>query len=247
MRKIIVSIIAVLPILLVAQTKDYSYSTQNSFDYEISIGSGFGSYWMPSLSDLQNTIIAKSDIPLFKTTSFPAYFNYSFKFGKKRDVGYSGMMGGVMSTGARSSVADYSGYYFSDINCSAAHFGYYSRQFFGKSKLLKFPVEIGYLLNCSALFSSVTCNENLQLYGINEAIVDESNTFVSLGVYTEPMIFATCMFTKNIGIELSGGAALSVSRPLFYGDIRNSVSMYDKSRFANWSGYRLGISLISIL
>ena len=233
MRKIIFCIIMIFPALLFAQS-------------ELSIESGFGSYLMPNLKDLQNTIISHSNsgIPLIKTTSFPPYFNYSVKFGSFINNGYAGYTGGLMSTGSRSSFADYSGYYVTDINCMALHIGYYSRTLFANYHLLKRPVEIGYIINCSVLYSFVTLKDNLQLYGY-DALVNDNYTFNSIGVYTEPMLYVAYMFSKHIGVELNAGGAISISSPLYYQNIKNAVVIYDKKRFANWSGYRLSIGLIS--
>jgi len=233
-----------LPVFLIAQSNGKSYSNQNKNTYELSIGSGFGSYLMPNLKDLQNTIIRNSEIPLLKTTSFPSYFNYSLKFGYKKDNGYEGFTGGFMSTGARSSLSDYSGYYVTDINCVAIHFGYYFRKVFANYQLLNRPVEMGYMYNISSIYSFVTLTDNLQLYGYGD-VTNENYTFNSIGIYTEPMLYADYMFTKYIGLELCAGAGLSISSPLYYESIKNDVVIYDKNRFANWSGYRLSIGLIS--
>jgi hypothetical protein len=244
MRKIIICIIMMLPVFMFAQTKETSNSKHTGYTYELSVESGFGSYLMSDLKDLQNTIISKSDIPIRITTSFPSYFNYSIKFGTLTNVGYEGITGGLMSTGARSSVSDYSGYYANDINCMALHIGYYSRKSFANYQLLKCPLEIGYILNGSLLYSFVTLKDNLKLYGIDE-LINESNTLNSMGLYSEPMIYATYMFSRYLGIEINAGGALSLSLPLYYKDSRNVVTIYDKNRFANWSGYRVSIGLIS--
>ncbi len=233
-----------LPVLLLAQTKDKIKSEYAGYSYELSVESGFGSYWMPDLKNLQDAIITNSEIPILKTTSFPSYFNYSIKYGVFKNNGYAGISGGLMSTGARSSVSDYSGYYATDINCVALHIGYYSRKALANFQLFKLPAEIGYILNGSLLYSFVTLKDNLILYG-TDALIDDSYTFNSMGIYTEPVFYATYMFSKYIGIELNAGGALSLSLPLYYKDSRNVVTIYDKNRFANWSGYRLSIGLIS--
>lgn len=234
----------ILPFFLFAQTNENSHSSHAGYTYELSVESGLGSYLMSDLKNLQNTIISKSEIPILKTTSFPSYFNYSIKYGILNNRGFAGYTGGFMSTGARSSISDYSGYYASDINCVALHIGYYSRKALANYQLLKRPVEIGYILNGSLLYSFVTMKDNLKLYGIDE-LINESYTFNSMGVYTEPLFYATYMFSKHIGVELNAGGAISLSLPLYYEDSRNVVTIYDKSRFANWSGYRLSIGLIS--
>jgi hypothetical protein len=235
------------PVLLYAQTTGNSDSSPKSFSYELSFESGFGSYLMSDLKDLQDAIINQSnnDIPLLKTTSFPPYFNYSIKFGSfKNKNTYAGFTGGLMSTGARSSLSDYSGYYITDINCMASYLGYYRRTAFENYLILKRPLEIGYILNLSVLYSFVTLKDHLQLYG-SEALVDDNNTLNSIGVYTEPLFYANYMFSKHLGIELNAGGAISISSALYYKNMKNNVVIYDKNRYANWSGFRLNIGLIT--
>jgi len=234
----------ILPFLLFAQTNRNSYSNQNSNTYELSIESGFGSYLMSNLKDLQRTIISNSEIPILRTTSFPSYFNYSIRFGRIINNRYFGFTGGLMSTGARSSLSDYSGYYVTDINCKAFNIGVYSRKAFANYQLFKRPLEIGYILNASFLYSFVTMKDNLQLYGY-DALINDSYTFNSIGAYTEPMLYAAYMFNRHIGIEVNAGGAISISSPLYYENIKNEFVIYEKKRFANWSGYRLSIGLIS--
>jgi len=233
-------------ILFIIMIPVYLFS-QGSVDsrYELSVASGIGSYAMLNLKDLQNTAMKNNPLALIKTTSFPAYYNYSFRYGTKNGNKFEGITGGLMSTGARSSLADYSGYYTSDIDCMAFHAGYYNRTKLMNYQLFNQALEIGYLFNGSFIYSSVTMTDNLQLYGIDEAIVYDSYTFNSVGVYTEPMLYATYMFCKYIGIEFNAGGALSISSPLYYESIKNVVSIYDKNRFSSWTGYRLSIGIIS--
>jgi len=245
-RNIFICLIVMLPVFLFARTTETSSSIQTTSNYELSVTSGIGSYYMPDMKDLQNTIIRNStgDIPLFKTTSFPSYFNYSIKYGRFKNSRYEGLTCGMMSTGARSSISDYSGFYYSDINCLAFHIGYYSRSSFANYQCLKRPLEIGYLVNCSFLYSFVTLKDNLQLYGL-DPLATSSTTLNSIGIYTEPMLYAAYWFGKHIGVELTAGGALSISSPLYFEKIKNEVVIFDKKRFANWSGYRISIGLIT--
>jgi hypothetical protein len=52
------------------------------------------------------------------------------------------------------------------------------------------------------------------------------------------------MFVKNIGLELTAGVGGSISSPLYYQDIRNTVEINNKKLYANWSGYRLGAGIV---
>ena len=61
MRKIIFCILLMLPVLVFAQSTENNYSNQNGRINELTVETGFGSYYMSSLKDLQNSIISESN------------------------------------------------------------------------------------------------------------------------------------------------------------------------------------------
>ncbi len=215
---------------------------------EIIVTSGVGTYLMSDLKEVQKLLIDNSDIPLQITSSFPAYYNYSIRYGSKSDVVSEGITAGFMSTGARSSLADYSGYIYSDINCQAFYLGgYYQKGFYNAFFLQRF-IEFGYNVNLSFIVSNINMIDELNLYDNSQ----ENNDFVqtnkyrlnAIGIYTDPSFYARYMFSKRFGVELNAGGAISLSSPIYYKSIRNYILVYVEKRFVNWSGLRLSAGIV---
>lgn len=221
-------------------------SLSNPNNTEIVINMGYGSYVMSDLKNLQQYMMTESDLTLMNTVSFPNYFNYSIKYGNRRGTNVSGVTAGFMSTAARSSIGDYSGYYLIDINCQALYVGYYFRHAFMKRILFGNTLEVGYLVNFSGLYSNVSISNQLHLFSSDENDFNQSDSykFNSYGVYVEPLLYMRYMFGKNIGLELSAGAAGGIGIPLYYGKIDNAIKINDKYRYANWTGFRGSLGLV---
>ncbi len=223
-----------------------SYPLSNPNNTEIGVSWGYGSYLMSDLKNLQQYLMGESGLALRNTASFPDYFNYSVRYGTRTGADFSGVTAGFMSTGARSSLGDYSGYYLLDINCQAIYLGYYVRHALMKGMLFGNMVEAGYLVSLSGLNSTVSISNQLHLYSADENDYDQSDSykFNSLGLYVEPLLYMRYMFSKNIGLELNAGAAGSLSIPLYYQKIDNAIKINDKYRYANWSGFRVSLGLV---
>ena len=107
-----------------------------------------------------------------------------------------------MSTGSRSSLADYSGYVYSDINCQAIYMGYYyQREFYGASFFRQY-IAFGYNVNLSFIGSGVDMNDKLILYDNapenDDFVQTNKNTFNALGIYTDPVTISKCyILTKK--------------------------------------------------
>lgn len=214
--------------------------------FEYAFTTGYGSYLMSDLIAVQKVLSGQIPLNVQLTTQFPPYVNYSFRYGERNgDGGFAGIKAGFMSTGARSSIADYSGYYYSDINCQAIHTGYYQRKRIKKYHFMKIPFETGYQWDISMIYSIVTLKENLKIYGLDDEI-NGSNTLNSLGFYTEPELYLKGMFTKWLGLEVNAGGAISVSNGLYYQKMSNEVTIDGKKRYANWSGFRISAGVVMI-
>jgi hypothetical protein len=245
MKKTIIWILVLLPLNVWCQSK--SLRSMND-DFEFSLNGGYGSYLMLSLKDLQNSLLDNMGLPLVKTSSFPPYLNYSFKFGKNQAKSSSGIMGGMMSTGSRTSLADYSGFYTSDINCVAKYIGVYKRSYGKTYTVLNQSMATGFSMNLSFLYSDITMSDHLRLFSTEAADFDETGTFVfnSFGLYTEPSFFVQHMFSRNFGLELNVGGALSLCTPLYYEKFNLDLYFYSQRRYVNWSGLRVSIGVISV-
>lgn len=230
------------------QTLRSNNTTNWNLGDELSVNIGYGSYLMSDLKDVQKLLLNTNDIPLKETTSFPGFINYSLRYGRRLKNYYEGFTAGFMSTGARSSLADYSGYILSDINCQAIYIGYYYQKEFYNTFFLKRSLEFGYNLNLSFIVSNVNMVDELNLYDNssekNDIIQTNKYSFHAIGIYTEPLLYARYMIVKKIGIEINAGDALSLSSPLYYGQLKNYITINDQKRYVNWSGLRVSIGLV---
>lgn len=234
--------------VLSQRTVNDNIATTSNSGYEIIVTTGVGTYSMSDLKEVQKLIIDNSEIPLQVTSSFPAYFNYSIRLGHKSNIASQGITAGLMSTGSRSSLADYSGYVYSDINCQAIYMGYYyQRGFYGASFFRQY-IAFGYNVNLSFIGSGVDMNDKLILYDNapenDDFVQTNKNTFNALGIYTDPSLYARYMFSKRFGIELNVGGAISFSTPLYFDKVKNYITVYDEKRFVNWSGVRLSVGIV---
>lgn len=232
----------------VAQTGSMNTITGKSAEsgYEIEANTGYGSYLMSSLKDLQNYFVSNNNqLNAAKTVSFPDYYNYTVRVGRKnaRNNRYTGIVLGLMSTGARNSIADYSGIYNLDINCLGVNIGLYEKKELKYYYLLNRPVRLGYMLNGSMIYSFVNLKENMYITGYGTAL-NENNQFNSVGIYVEPDFYLNYMLMKNIGLELTAGLGGSLSTALYYQDIQNTIAINNKKLYANWSGYRVGVGIV---
>lgn len=216
-------------------------------DYEITLNSGYGSYLMLSLRDMQNSFLEESGLPLVKTSAFPPYVNYSIKIGRNGAKSSAGIVGGILSTGARSSLADYSGYFSSDINCVAKYVGIYKRNYVKSFTVLNRHLETGYSMNMAFLYSDITMSDHLRLYS-TEVDYDEmgSVVFHSFGLYAEPTFFVQHMISRHLGLELNVGGACSLCTPLYYEKFTLDMNFYNQRRYVDWIGLRVSIGVISI-
>ena len=230
------------------QTINSNKTTHWNAGDELGVSIGYGSYLMSDLKDVQKLILNANDMPLEITTSFPGYFNYSIRYGRRLKNHYEGFTAGFMSTGARSSLADYSGYILSDINCQAIYVGYYIQKDFYNTLFLNRHLEFGYNLNLSFIGSNVNMIDKLNLYDNssenNDFIQTNKYSFNTIGIYSEPLLYARYMIEEKIGVEINAGGAFSLSSPLYYRQLQNSITINNRSRYVNWTGLRVSIGLV---
>ena len=215
-----------------------------SAQQEITFSTGYGSYLMNDLRYMQNNISQYGDLHLIKTTSFPAYFNYSLRYGyginKKT---YFGVVAGLMSTGARSSVSDYSGYAFSDINCTAYRFGTYIKQKVLGTKFLNKPLDFSCMIDFCGIRTNGSFTDSVRIY--DTTIKEGTNLkLTSMGIYTEPLIAIDYGLTSFLSLEIKAGGALNLNLPFYYQRISNNLVYNDRKISPDWSGFRVGAGLV---
>lgn len=227
---------------------DYAAIRKSRNHLEFSLFTGYGTNSMLSLKNLQDDALEGYTIPLMKTTSFPGYVNYTFRLGYGNSYMCNGLIGGLISTGSRSSYADYSGYITSDINCSAAFLGYYFAKELETFNIFDRECNVGFSLNLSFLYSRIRMEDNLNLYASSGSDYNENQSydFNAIGGYSQPFAFFRCMFSKHLGFEIDAGGAVNLSTPLYYQKIRNKVEFYNEKRYVQWNGFRASVGLIAV-
>ena len=235
-------LVCCLPLYLFGQSVP---ALQHSADMEISFNTGYGSYLMSDLKGLQNYFLSDNPLSAVNTESFPDYFNYTIRIGKKNPATktFTGFILGLMSTGARNSIADYSGKYTMDIKCQGIHLGYYVKKELLSCDVFKLPLKMGCLLNGSVIYSMVDLREKLYLNDYGN-VINENYAFKSTGICAEPQLYLNYMFLKDMGFELTAGAAANLSTALYYNNMQNVVKIGNKMWYPNWTGYRLSAGIV---
>jgi hypothetical protein len=208
---------------------------------KLSIESGLGSYSMTDLKDLNDYFSSNFIFDIKTVSNFPQYLFYRpavlIGFLERNSVGpvYT-----FQSTGSRISAQDYSGNYRFDMkihsNCPGIIYQYdvISKNNFAFSA----QAEAG--LN----FSKLEATEILEVS--DTAILNDSYVFESLNYHLLPRISAGYQY-KQFAFSVSGGYLFQFGDEPLYTDNNKDHFLYNngikKTVKADWSGFRIGISL----
>ena len=206
----------------------------------ISAYMGYGSYSMYSIRNLQKEIITKSGMNATPNSNFPAYWLYGLSVSRKYDSSRFGFDLEFMSTGARSSVADYSGQYFSDIKCSGLKLGvFYEKDFSYKVSNIK-NLSFGYRLEAGGLSSNVYQQSQITLTDTDQGNIIRKIHLISIATFIEPALVAKWQIEKKTFVQLSTGFLLDI--PLGF---TNNYSLPEYQ--IGWAGYRIKLGLVQQL
>lgn len=210
-----------------------------SAQMEIALSSGYGSYAMSSLKFFQSEAGKQGSIQLYETTTFPPFWNYNLRIGfKVTEKIYAGNIFGFMSTGARSSVADYSGFFFSDINMLGIKEGLFLKYQLYETKVANKPLAVSLMTDISILYTTAQFTDSLKIY--DTSITESFRTrFNSIGLYTEPLLILNYEIIPHLNLEIGAGGALNHNLPLYYQNFSNSMKYKNRKIRPNWSGFRL--------
>ena len=78
----------------------------------------------------------------------------------------------------------------------------------------------------------------------NGNVINENYAFKSTGICAEPQLYLNYMFLKDMGFELTAGAAANLSTALYYNNMQNVVKIGNKMWYPNWTGYRLSAGIV---
>lgn len=201
---------------------------------------GYGSYSMYGMRRLQNDLIALSGLNATPNSDFPPFWLYGISISQKYDASRFGFDFESMSTGARSSIADYSGQYISDFRCSGVKLGV----FIEKDLSLKIngikDLSFGYRFEAGGLGSNVFQQSQIAINNLEEGTSTANFKLISVAPFFEPSIFAKWQIENKTFIQFSTGFMLDIP-PSF--QISYTLPEYQ----IGWAGYRLKLGLIKQL
>ena len=206
-------------------------------DVYVSAYVGYGSYSMNGMHQLQTEIVASSGLNAIVNSDFPSFWLYGISISQQYDASRFGMDIETMSTGARSSIADYSGQYTSDFVCNALKLGVFIE------KDLNFKINgynqlyFGYRLEAGGIASNVTQQGQLIINGLEQGTQTSILQMASVAPFFEPTIYANWQLLPKTLLQLSTGFMLDF--PQAFG-----LNYFISSDYQiGWAGYRIKLGL----
>lgn len=216
------------------------YSTAQNL-FEVTVGSGIGSYKMNDLKELQENLrfyIGGPEI-LETVDNFPAYFFYSGEVSVNVNRVLSlGLIYRLQSTGAASSYSDYSGVYKIEqvvkANCAGILLDVHL--------LKKHKLRLSSQLRTYYGWTNMKLKGSLHINSVGTNIMDFTTVYKSKSVMINPDIIVGYEVIPHVSLNFSAGYCLD-----FKGDLKNSNDsalrdLNGVTMQSDWSGIRLGLS-----
>lgn len=202
---------------------------------------GYGTFGMKSLKEYQTIMKDNVELPdIEEVESFPGYIYYSGSLGVQLNSRHSvGINGVYLTTGARNSVADYSGEYRFDILLNGYRLGLeYEYVIINKRKL-----EFYGKARAGAMFSSARLGSYFDLIMIEpqQSNIDlQSTTF-----FGEPSLGLRYNLIKDLSASFDIGFQADTDGKLHKKDDKESFLQKSYNRFVyiNWTGLRVSLGL----
>ncbi|RPH33915.1 MAG: hypothetical protein EHM93_02795 [Bacteroidales bacterium] len=219
----------------------FFFSLSNySQDFKIGFQSGWGSYKMSELKDLNQYILKNNPLSPKMISNYPSYYYYrpSIIFAYKK-VNF-GLIFSHQSTGSRISIKDYSGEYLFDSKIKSNAFGILGEVNVDPEKKLKFILysELGFIK------TQLTLTEFLKVF--DNTITDDKYYFDSKNYYIEPG-FKISYPLSFISLELNIGFFQQFGKKKFEGDKDVSLTVNGNKIKPDWSGLRFGLSFYFVI
>lgn len=218
----------------------FSFSTFSQ-PFSIGVRGGLGSYSMDMLKDLQQLRTDQTQLPLKITDNYPItpFFRVEAALNDLKYVGKLALFYSFSSTGARSTVSDYSGRADLDATINGHQFGLtIQKDFYNKQNW-----SAGVYGDISMILSTLKTTDNLEITFPAEVNEIENYTFQSKGYAFEPGAFIAYrvkpfVFQANLGVlgDSSKKLHLKGNDDMFVGVNNNPVK-------PQWFGLRLGLQV----
>lgn len=219
-------------------------NSQDYTKYELSYYTGIGTYTMTDMKMLQTKNVPPI-LPMVINSNFPPYLTFAIKFGQHIDNKHVlGISAELMSTGAKSSLSDYSGIIFSQIKCVGFSFGGYYKSIISSTQFKKKNIDWGYQIEAGALASAVRLTDQFTLYNTDYNQSD-NYSLTSYGGYLTPSLFSRFNLNHKFDIEVDCGYMLNLNSTLQLSDDENAkLTINGKDYKTNWSGFRAKLGFI---
>lgn len=200
---------------------------------------GHGSYSMYGMRRLQHDLVVQSGLQASANSDFPPFWLYGLSISQKYDASKFGFNVESMSTGARSSIADYSGQFISDFRCRGLKLGVFIE------KDLSFKIKgnnglsFGYRLEAGGLSSTVLQQTQITIIGLEEGAMTNTLKLISIAPFLEPAFFAKWQLDRKTMLQLSAGFMLDIPSDFRF-DYYSSSPEYK----IGWAGYRVKLGLV---
>jgi hypothetical protein len=221
-------------ILLVFQLNSFSQS------FKLGIQSGYGSYSMSGLKGFNSFVVSSIPFETRVVDSYPSYVYYQPSLIYSFNDFSFGALYSYQSTGSRISSVDYSGEYKLDTRIKTSAIGFSIEHNF---RIVENPMPyFAPYLKLGYMFTSMQLNEFLRVY--DETYVDYGLQLSSDNYFIEPGIKIGYGFGK-LDTNLSLGYLFQFGDGYLKGPNKTYlITDKDKKISPDWSGFRLGISLV---
>lgn len=197
---------------------------------------GHGSYSMNGLKKVHEQFLSLYGIEAMQNSNFPAYPLYGLSVSRKYDNSLFGLNMEYMSTGARSSLADYSAQFTSDFVCKGYKLGFFLEKDINYkfSKIEK--LEFGYIIEAGSIVSKIQHDALLDYSNYN--ITDETlkMELSTTSPYIEPTILARWPLTETIFLQVNTSFFVDFPASFYLGEEIPETKI-------SWLGYRLKLKI----
>lgn len=205
----------------------------------VGVGGGYGSYSMGTLKEFQSWRLQQSGLPLKTTDNYPVAPFYRAEVALSNWLGFDkiGVFYAFNSTGARTTMSDYSG----RVNLDALINGNQLGLTIHKDFSYMGPLSMGAFVDGSLLLSSLRATDYLKLEAPANVTQKDSYDLRAKGYSVEPG-FAVKYVIKPIVFQLTLGYLLDFSGKLYVKGSKNQWLQIDRTVIEpDWSGLRMGL------
>jgi hypothetical protein len=209
--------------------------------FSIGVRGGYGNSSMDLLKDFQLLRTNQLEFPLKITENYPAtpFYRAEAALNNIKYIGKIALFYGYYSTGARSTVSDYSGRIDLDAVINGHQIGLtIQKDFYNKGNW-----SFGAYGDASWLFSNLKTTDNLQITFPAEISEKQDYKLISNGFSLEPGAFAayqfkSILFQFNLGFMFDHGGKLHVE-----GNKDMMIGVNNEPVTSQWQGFRLGLQV----